>query len=162
MWFGPGVAVAVTFMGSCSSDSTPAWELTYAASVALKKRERRERSWSPYVWEFLKLCVSDVFFWSTESLLCGDWQSQAPFILWPKQPVGSWSPLHPASRWVKIRCTRRFTAAKAGHLLGLRQVHAECLHSFVSSGVPGNVLCKSRCIPLLWTAPCVLSLAQTP
>ena len=35
-WLGFCVAVALVWAGSCSSDSTPAWELQYAAGVALK------------------------------------------------------------------------------------------------------------------------------
>ena len=40
MWFGPGVAVAVTFMGSCSSDSTPTWKPPYAAGAGQKVKRK--------------------------------------------------------------------------------------------------------------------------
>ena len=35
-WLGSGVAVAVVYSSSCSSDLTPSWEPLYAKNVALK------------------------------------------------------------------------------------------------------------------------------
>ena len=40
---GSGVAVAVVQAGSCSSDSTSAWELPYAAGVALKSKKKKKK-----------------------------------------------------------------------------------------------------------------------
>ena len=34
--------VAVAWASSCSSDSTPAWELPYAAGVGLKKKRKEK------------------------------------------------------------------------------------------------------------------------
>ena len=38
-WLGSGIAVAVAVAGSCSTNSTPAWETPYAMGVALKKKK---------------------------------------------------------------------------------------------------------------------------
>ena len=40
---GSGVAVAVVQAGSCSSDSTPAWEPLYATSMALKSKKQKKK-----------------------------------------------------------------------------------------------------------------------
>ena len=49
MWLGSHVAVAVA--GSCSSDSTTAWELPYAAGMALRaKTQKKLTEKKIYVW----------------------------------------------------------------------------------------------------------------
>ena len=40
--FGIAVAVAMAEAGSCSSDSTLAWELAYSAGVALKSKKNKQ------------------------------------------------------------------------------------------------------------------------
>ena len=41
--FGSGVAVAVVWAGSCSSDSVPGLELPYAVGVAIKRRKKKKK-----------------------------------------------------------------------------------------------------------------------
>ena len=41
IWLGSRTAVAVVWAGSCSSNSTPSWELPYAAAEALKRKKKK-------------------------------------------------------------------------------------------------------------------------
>ena len=38
-----GVAVAVVWAGSCSSDLTPAWELPYAVGATITERKKKKK-----------------------------------------------------------------------------------------------------------------------
>ena len=43
MWLGSGVAMAVVYASSGSSDSPPAQELPYATGVAIKKKGEKKK-----------------------------------------------------------------------------------------------------------------------
>ena len=54
MWLGSGVAVAVVSAPTAAPIPPPAWELPYAAGLAIKRKKKIERKKYPI---FLKLVV---------------------------------------------------------------------------------------------------------
>ena len=64
MWLRSGMVVAVTYAGSCSSDSPLAWELPHAVGVALKSKEK-EKVAKPTYWHAIFsrfVPILDLFF----------------------------------------------------------------------------------------------------
>ena len=44
MQFRSGIAVAVAYAGSCSSNLTPSWERPYATGAAIKRKEKIKKA----------------------------------------------------------------------------------------------------------------------
>ena len=48
MQLGSGITVAVAKAGSCSSNLTPSWKLSYATGVALKRKKKEKEKACSY------------------------------------------------------------------------------------------------------------------